>query len=212
MLSTLNRSVFKANDIFLMDGLRTFLEGKVSSFVARRLPRFSLYEGSFALYPGGPQQKIENETPRKALSKTFGVCASMLAYNAAYYGLFSYGISPDQLTTGALLLGAWWSSSYWAEWPCVDFACSAVARNEPKVLLNKIPYRSFPEINDARKNNKACFYLCAALLLSTYAFIYMSRVSTTEILWERHAPEEFPQFREFAKNVLEAGEGDLWNF
>ena len=68
-------------------------------------------------------------------------------------------------------------------------------------FTEKLPYRELSGISAARTQHSGCFYFCAALMLSTYAYTFAARVLVTEILLERQGEEA----RLFASDVLKEG-------
>jgi hypothetical protein len=146
------------------------------------------------------KRKEEASSAASAIICTAGVAAQM-----AFYGslMASIGASPVPLENWnffALLLGPWWSSSHWVDWICFDFFRSSLSRDLIGVHSDKetkfkqwakwISSADYLELNQVYKEDRKCFYLCAAFVLCLYAMIWKTMPSTNRILLEKMSSSE----------------------
>lgn len=146
-------------------------------------------EEGFELF-GIPGREQPEFTPIDTMVSTAGMCSQVLFY-AAFYSVICSLMGPmESWGSLPLLLGPWWSSSYWMEWIGYDFIRSAVPLHGQSssivgILDKWISHQHRPELGYAYKHHKICLCFCAIVFLSVCALIYEHRPAANHILMER---------------------------
>ena len=105
-----------------------------------------------------------------AISKTVALSLIM-----ASYGVFASSFSSSlEKCPSSLLLVLWWSSSTFVEFIGYDFfrSCFADHFGENNKITKLLPsYSHHSELQNLFQKNKSCFYLCAFMIMTCYAFV-----------------------------------------
>lgn len=153
-------------------------------------------ESSYGALSSIPRIRQTDFTARDTLIATAGMCSQILFYGALYSAVCSTVGPVEGWHSAAVLLGPWWSSSYWMDWLLYDFIRSSVSledvSNGPMKsgveFLNKwFPHNHHAEFREAAKDHKMCLCLCALVLIATYSFVCMHRPAANQVIMNRAA-------------------------
>jgi hypothetical protein len=122
---------------------------------------------------------------------TAGICSQILFYGAFYAGVCATVGPVDSWSSTAVLLGPWWSSSYWMDWLLYDFFRSAIDLEDFNLksidhFLNRwIPHNHHEHLRDAFKYRKLCLTLCAIIVCATYLYVCAQRPPANQVIMSR---------------------------
>lgn len=195
---SLKRAGTGMQSLLAMDWLRRPVDSAGRYFARKTICALTSYhesdEPSCGALASIPRIQQRDFVTINTVEATAGMCSQILFYGALYSAICSTVGPVEGWNAVAVLLGPWWSSSYWMDWLLYDFVRSSISLEDlsnesfkPTVnLLNKwFPHNQHPEFRLASERNRMCLCLCAVALAVTYTFVCMYRPAASQVIMKQ---------------------------
>lgn len=196
-ISLLNQGILEANRVLVLQDVVQKVAEKGQEFGGAFVSKISSFqEGEKkALFEVPictqiPYGDIGRASPYNAFADTLALSNRILFYSAIAVLFQASPVPLSDWSSLALVLGPWWTSGM-GEWICYDFIRSSAAdpfetkENSESLLRMLLSYNRYPSLQNAYKEEKVIFALCAIIIFSSYLVFTSVRPNTTGILTAR---------------------------